>query len=259
MSLVGPILDGILIALLLVALAYGLRLERQLKTLRSGQEIFARTVTDLDAAAINARASISELKTLTEESQDLLHGRIMAARELLPKLEQAATRAERASASLEQALDARQKQSAALEPAIKPERADYRSVAPRFAEVVEMAQEPGSVESHIQAIQAALKAARARVIDPEFDRQIAQRASAVASRAEPAAHHDTADDEAAYLDDDPWPEPEPTQTYRDELYDDRAPDAEARSRPVSQRPSTSRPSLSRMASSRLDRALGDRS
>ncbi len=259
MSLVGPILDGILIALLLVALAYGLRLERQLKTLRSGQEIFARSVTDLDAAAINARASIAELKTLTEESQDLLHGRIVAARELLPKLEQAATRAERAAASLEKALEARQSQGFAAETSSVTERAEYRSLAPRFAEAVDMTPEPGRVETHIQAIQAALKAARARVIEPEFDRQIEQRASSVASRAETLAPYDTADDEAAYLDDDPWSKPEPSQPYWDDLYDARASNAEARSHAESQRPSSSRQPLPRMTSSRLDRALGDRS
>lgn len=232
MSLVGPILDGILIALLLVALAYGLRLERQLKTLRSGQEIFARSVTDLDAAAINARVSIAELKALTEESQDLLHGRIVAARELLPKLEQAAIRAERAAASLELVLERQQSQGVIA--AAVPPRSDYRPVAPRFAEVVEMAPEPGSVETHIQAIQAALKAARARVIVPEKPDDW----RSVARHAETLASDVRARDLSDYID---YAQPE--VDYLDPLEPDDRP----------------APSGVRLTRSRLDRALGDRS
>ncbi len=107
MSWMSYVMDGVLIALLLAALWYGARLSGQLKTLRAGQEDFARAVGDLDRAAISAHVSLKELRKDADESQDLLHGRIMAGRDILQKLEQQLTRAERQMNDIDQAIAAR--------------------------------------------------------------------------------------------------------------------------------------------------------
>lgn len=98
----GLIMDMVLMGLLLVALWYGMRLNARLKALRNGQESFIKAVAELDQAAIKAHASLRELHTNADESQELLHGRILAARDLLSKLESQINRAERARRDLEE-------------------------------------------------------------------------------------------------------------------------------------------------------------
>ena len=107
MSWMSYAMDGVLIALLLAALMFGARLHKQLKALRAGQEDFARAVADLDRAAISAHSSLKELRKDADESQDLLHGRILAGREVLQKLETQLSRAERQMQEIEQAIAAR--------------------------------------------------------------------------------------------------------------------------------------------------------
>lgn len=94
MSAIGLILDGVLILLLLAALAYGLRLEGRLKALREGQAGFARAVNELNAAAGKAEAALSALRAAGEET-DELHGRILAARTLKTELEALVERGQR--------------------------------------------------------------------------------------------------------------------------------------------------------------------
>lgn len=107
MSWMSYAMDGVLIALLLAALMFGARLNRQLKNLRAGQEDFARAVADLDRAAISAHASLKELRKDADESQDLLHGRIIAGRDVLQKLEAQLARAERQMKDIDAAIAAR--------------------------------------------------------------------------------------------------------------------------------------------------------
>lgn len=87
--------------LLVAALWFGVRLDKKLKALRGAHEGFARAVADLDQAAIRAHHSLKELRADADESQDLLHGRILAARDLLQKLETQTGRAERAARELD--------------------------------------------------------------------------------------------------------------------------------------------------------------
>ena len=101
MNLTGLIMDGVLVALLLAALAFGMRLNTRLKTLRAGQEEFARAVAELDSAAIRAYQSLKELRSEADDSQELLHGRIVAARDLIQKLETQVGRAERAAREID--------------------------------------------------------------------------------------------------------------------------------------------------------------
>ncbi len=95
------IMNGVLIALLVVALLFGMRLNARLKVLRAGQEDFARAVAELDQAAIRAHHSLKELRSDADDSQELLHGRILAARELMQKLDNQVARAERSAHEVE--------------------------------------------------------------------------------------------------------------------------------------------------------------
>lgn len=82
----GMILDGILMVLLVAALGYGVRLERKLAALRAGQLAFASAVTELNAAAGRAENALASLRASGQET-DLLHDRIIKAREVKAQLE----------------------------------------------------------------------------------------------------------------------------------------------------------------------------
>jgi hypothetical protein len=82
----GLILDGVLMLLLVAALGYGIRLEKKLGALRAGQLAFASAVTDLNAAAGRAEAALASLRASGQET-DLLHDRIVKAREVKAQLE----------------------------------------------------------------------------------------------------------------------------------------------------------------------------
>jgi len=82
----GMILDGILMLLLVAALGYGVRLERKLAALRAGQLAFASAVTELNAAAGRAENALASLRASGQET-DLLHDRIIKAREVKAQLE----------------------------------------------------------------------------------------------------------------------------------------------------------------------------
>jgi hypothetical protein len=94
MSLIGLCLNMVLAILLVAGLVIGVRLERRLKTVREGQEAFARAVVELDAAAIKARNGLADLRAATDEATDLLGGRITRAREAAERLESLVRRAE---------------------------------------------------------------------------------------------------------------------------------------------------------------------
>lgn len=86
MSIFGIVMDGLLIALILTAIGFGLRLEKKLTALREGQASFGLAVADLNAAASKAHAALAELRAAGEET-DMLHERILAARQLKTDLE----------------------------------------------------------------------------------------------------------------------------------------------------------------------------
>ncbi|ESQ80086.1 DUF6468 domain-containing protein [Asticcacaulis sp. YBE204] len=116
MTAAGLIMDVVLMGLLLAALWFGVRLNGRLKSLRNGQESFIKAVGELDQAAIKAHASLRELHHNAEESQELLHGRIMAARDLLNKLESQINRAERAQRDLESGIATARVEPVRVEP-----------------------------------------------------------------------------------------------------------------------------------------------
>lgn len=82
----GMILDGVLMLLLVAALGYGVRLERKLTALRAGQLAFASAVNDLNTAAGRAETALASLRASGQET-DLLHDRIIKAREVKAQLE----------------------------------------------------------------------------------------------------------------------------------------------------------------------------
>ncbi len=98
------IMDVVLGVLLIVAVLLGLRLDKKLVALRAAHEGFAKAVHDLDDAAIRAHASLKELRGHADESQDLLHGRVLAARDILHKLDTQVARAERVQHELDKGL-----------------------------------------------------------------------------------------------------------------------------------------------------------
>lgn len=93
----GMILDGVLMLLLVAALGYGVRLEKKLSALRAGQQAFASAVTELNAAAGRAEAALASLRASGQET-DLLHDRIVKAREVKAQLEGLIARAPATSA-----------------------------------------------------------------------------------------------------------------------------------------------------------------
>ena len=82
----GMIMDAVLMLLLVAAVGYGVKLERKLSALRAGQLAFAQAVTDLNAAAGRAENALATLRASGQET-DLLHDRIIKAREVKAQLE----------------------------------------------------------------------------------------------------------------------------------------------------------------------------
>jgi hypothetical protein len=92
------IMDAVLMLLLVAAVGYGVKLERKLSALRAGQLAFAQAVTDLNAAAGRAENALATLRASGQET-DLLHDRIIKAREVKAQLETLIARAPASAAA----------------------------------------------------------------------------------------------------------------------------------------------------------------
>jgi hypothetical protein len=90
--MIGIILDAALMLLLVAALGYGIRLEKKLTALRAGQLAFASAVTELNQAAGRAENALVALRQSGEEA-DILHDRLIKAREVKTQLETLMARA----------------------------------------------------------------------------------------------------------------------------------------------------------------------
>ncbi|MDR6533990.1 hypothetical protein J2800_004760 [Caulobacter rhizosphaerae] len=88
MSVTAIALNGLLAVLLLIALAFGVRLERRLKALRDSHEGFAKAVADLDRAAMRAEQGLADLRAATDEAADTLADRISQAKALASQLDE---------------------------------------------------------------------------------------------------------------------------------------------------------------------------
>jgi hypothetical protein len=87
MSAIAIVMNLLLAALLMAALAMGWRLNRRLIVLRDSHEGFAKAVHELDQAAQRAEQGLADLRAATDEATDLLADRIEKARALTQKLE----------------------------------------------------------------------------------------------------------------------------------------------------------------------------
>ena len=87
MSIIGLVLNVILVALLLVAIVVGLRLSKRLKVLREAQDGFSGAVRDLNIAAARAEQGLADLRAATDEATDALADRIEKGRALSARLE----------------------------------------------------------------------------------------------------------------------------------------------------------------------------
>jgi hypothetical protein len=96
--MIGIVLDAVLMLLLVAALGYGVRLEKKLTALRAGQLAFAGAVTELNQAAGRAESALISLRQSGEEA-DILHDRLMKAREVKAQLEVLIARAPATSAA----------------------------------------------------------------------------------------------------------------------------------------------------------------
>jgi hypothetical protein len=106
MSIIALSMNILLGGLLVGALIMGWRLERRLKTLRSGHDDFAKAVADLDNAALRAQSALVSLRLASQEAEEGLAGRIAEAHELTAVLERAVTeRPRRTGAVAEPARD----------------------------------------------------------------------------------------------------------------------------------------------------------
>ncbi|GAA0655467.1 DUF6468 domain-containing protein [Brevundimonas lenta] len=153
----GMILDGVLMLLLVAALGYGVRLEKKLTALRAGQLAFASAVTELNAAAGRAESALASLRASGQET-DLLHDRIVKAREVKAQLETLITRGGEFSRP-------RAVEAAPAAPAVE---VSQRAPAPRPVPVAatpeadERAQRMAALAERIQGIGAPARAAPAR-------------------------------------------------------------------------------------------------
>ena len=88
MSMTAVALNGLLAVLLLIALVFGVRLERRLKALRDSHEGFAKAVAALDRAAMRAEQGLADLRAATDEAADTLADRITQAKALAAQLDE---------------------------------------------------------------------------------------------------------------------------------------------------------------------------
>ena len=93
MSIVGLLLNLVLVGLLTAALFVGLRLNARLKALRDSHDGFASAVRELNAAAQRAEQGLADLRAATDEAVDVLADRIEKGRALAARLERAVDQA----------------------------------------------------------------------------------------------------------------------------------------------------------------------
>jgi ElaB/YqjD/DUF883 family membrane-anchored ribosome-binding protein len=93
MSIVGLVLNLVLVGLLVAALFVGLRLNKRLKALRDSHDGFASAVRELNSAAQRAEQGLADLRAATDEAVDLLADRIEKGRALATRLERAVDQA----------------------------------------------------------------------------------------------------------------------------------------------------------------------
>ncbi|MBR9825807.1 MAG: hypothetical protein GYB36_08395 [Alphaproteobacteria bacterium] len=95
MTLAGLIFEGMVAALLLVAVVMCWRVDRRLNALKSGQDGVRESVIALNDATDRARAALAALERATTQSGDVLEQRVAEARKLTDELQFVSGRADR--------------------------------------------------------------------------------------------------------------------------------------------------------------------
>jgi len=102
MTLAGLVFEGLVAALLLVAVVMCWRVDRRLRALKSGQDGVQDSVIALNEATDRARASMAALERATVESGDVLEGRVREARQLSDELRLMTGKADRTAEAIAQ-------------------------------------------------------------------------------------------------------------------------------------------------------------
>lgn len=183
MSLIAIAMNLLLAALLVAAMAVGLRLNRRLKALRDSHEGFEAAVRELNLAATRAEQGLADLRAATDEATDLLSDRIEKGRTLAAKLERLVSAAPEAPrAPTPERISPRPMPS--VVPAARAE-----SSEDRLGKLLAMAR------SRIDA-----EAARAPVPAPESPEPLVGRPTLPGRRIAPAADEDLFEDAPLSLD-----------------------------------------------------------
>ena len=91
------LVDGLIVVLLLVVLGCGLRLQRNLRILRSGDGEIDRLIAALDRASARAQAALDGLRQTTEATGAHLAGQLASAQRLVDDLQFLTGRGEQAA------------------------------------------------------------------------------------------------------------------------------------------------------------------
>ena len=86
MTMVGWIIDAVLLIMLLGAIFIGNRIQRRLCEVRAAQDELADLVLRLDGATEKAQASVGELRKAGGQARDILSGEMGKARALADEL-----------------------------------------------------------------------------------------------------------------------------------------------------------------------------
>jgi Domain of unknown function (DUF6468) len=95
------LVDGLIVVLLLVVLGRGVRLQRTLRDLRSGDGEIERLIAALDRASARAQAALDGLRQTTGATSERLAGQLASAQRLLDDLQFLSSRGEQAADRLE--------------------------------------------------------------------------------------------------------------------------------------------------------------
>lgn len=100
MTLAALVFEGLVAALLLVAVVMCWRVDRRLNALKKGQDGVQSSVIALNEATDRARASLAALERATSQSGDVLERRVAEARKLADELRLISGQADRAADGL---------------------------------------------------------------------------------------------------------------------------------------------------------------
>ena len=95
------LVDGLIVVLLLVVLGRGLRLQRNLRDLRSGDGEIEQLIAALDRASARAQSALDGLRQTTEATSERLAGQLGSAQRLLDDLQFLTGRGEQVADRLE--------------------------------------------------------------------------------------------------------------------------------------------------------------